>query len=79
LPALAALQIAVLGLEAWDFPAGATGPLVKGLTSYEVNLADAWGEVVRKAKDAAIAHLGGLPTGDCINVTWLDSTDTLSS
>jgi hypothetical protein len=68
---LADMQLAVLGLEAWEFPAGG-GPQVRGVTDYRVDVRKSWPDVVADARRQALASLAELPRASWINVTWAD-------
>jgi hypothetical protein len=67
---LADVQVAVLGLEAWEFPAGGGGPQVRGVTDYRVEVKQSWPVVVAQARGQALASLDKLPDASWINVTW---------
>jgi hypothetical protein len=67
---LAELQVAVLGLEAWEFPAGGGGPQVRGVTDYRVEVKQRWPDLVAQARAQALASLDKLPAASWINVTW---------
>jgi hypothetical protein len=69
---LADMELAVLGLEAWEFPAGGGGPQVRGVTDYRVDIRKSWRDVVADARRQALASLAELPDVSWINVTWAD-------
>ncbi len=66
------MQLAVLGLEAWELPVDGGGPQVRGVTDYRVDVRQSWPDVVAQARRQALASLAALPGASWINVTWAD-------
>lgn len=72
---LAALGLAILGLEAWDRSTTASGPLVKGVTGYRVDGVGAWRQIVERSRQQAHHALGSLAASSYVNVTWASAED----